>query len=62
MFIQEFLEMRKKGLYKKIIDEIGHLPSEKCSECKYLDRCYGGCPVLWNNYSFDELYRDKENL
>lgn len=60
--VEEFLEMRKKGLYKKIIDEIGHLPSEKCSECKYLDRCYGGCPVLWNNYSFDELYRDKENL
>lgn len=60
--VEEFMEKREKELYKNTIDEINHLPSEKCNDCKYLDRCYGGCPVLWNNYSFNELYRNKENL
>lgn len=38
-----------------VLDDIRKLPSPKCSSCKYLGRCYGGCPVLWQSYSFDSL-------
>ena len=47
---------------KKIIEDISRLPSEKCINCQYIESCYGGCPVLWNNYSFDELNRYKERI
>ncbi|XME02152.1 radical SAM protein [Lachnospiraceae bacterium C1.1] len=53
--IEEFNEWRKHGTYKETIDEISHRPSDTCLGCTHLDDCFGGCPVLWNNYSFDDL-------
>lgn len=55
---EEFVAWREKQPYKKVIEEIDQLPSEKCKQCQYYERCYGGCPVLWKNYSFEDL----ENL
>ena len=55
---EEFVAWRDKQPYKKVIEEIDQLPSEKCKQCQYYERCYGGCPVLWKNYSFEDL----ENL
>ncbi len=60
--VNDFLELRKNNPYKNAIEYISHLPSEKCVNCQYFDKCYGGCPVLWNNYSFDELSAYKERL
>lgn len=42
------------------LSDICRLPSSKCMSCDYLERCYGGCPVLWKNYSFDSLMSFKE--
>lgn len=42
------------------LNDIRRLPSPKCASCEYLERCYGGCPVLWKNYSFASLMRFKE--
>ena len=60
--INDFLELKKINPYKNTIEDISQLPSEKCIDCHFLDNCYGGCPVLWNNYSFDELNVYKERL
>lgn len=60
--VNDFLELRKNNPYKNTIEDISRLPSEKCTNCEYFDKCYGGCPVLWNNYSFDELRAYKERL
>lgn len=38
-----------------IMSEIRSWPSSRCSTCKHLERCYGGCPILWKNYSFEAL-------
>lgn len=59
---EDFIEFRNKNPYKKIIEDISSLPSEKCIDCQYLEKCFGGCPVLWNNYSFNELNAYKEKL
>lgn len=42
------------------LSDIRRLPSPKCTSCEYLEHCYGGCPVLWKNYSFDSLMNFKE--
>ena len=60
--VNDFFELRENNIYKKTIDNISKLPSKECTNCQYLDKCYGGCPVLWNNYSFDELKEYKEKL
>lgn len=60
--VNDFLELRKSNPYKNTIEDISSLPSEKCVNCQYFDKCYGGCPVLWNNYSFDELSAYKERI
>lgn len=60
--IEEFVELRKNNPYKDTIEDISKLPSEKCIDCRYLEKCFGGCPVLWNNYSFDELSAYKERF
>lgn len=59
---REFLELRKNNPYKSTIEEIDKLPSVKCNECKHLENCFGGCPVLWSKYSFDNLSEYKEKL
>lgn len=53
--VKEFYALRNQNPYKDVIDTISRLPSEECKQCQYLDECYGGCPVLWKNYSFEEL-------
>lgn len=59
--VEEFLKLKKNNPYENTIEDISKLPSDKCSKCEHLERCFGGCPILWNNYSFDELssYKDK---
>lgn len=52
---KDFLSLTESAIYSKTISAIRKLPSNKCSSCKHLDMCYGGCPVLWKNYSFTDL-------
>lgn len=61
---QEFLLLTESANYRKTMDEIRKLPSDECTTCEYLSVCYGGCPVLWKNYSFIALkkFKTKENV
>ena len=56
----ELEELLKSCDTQDALNDIRKLPSTKCMICEYLDRCYGGCPVLWKNYSFDSLMSFKE--
>ena len=56
----EYLALTEKSDYRKTINEINKLPSNECTTCEHLDLCYGGCPVLWKNYSFAALKKFKE--
>lgn len=56
---EEFIELNESENYKKIMDAIQKLPSEDCEACKHLEKCYGGCPVLWRNYSFSAMKKFK---
>ncbi|WP_346682025.1 radical SAM/SPASM domain-containing protein [Megasphaera stantonii] len=55
----DFLSLIQMSTYSKTMDTIRKLPSDECIDCKYLDVCYGGCPVLWKNYSFAALKKFK---
>lgn len=55
-----FLKLIENDKYKETMDEIRRLPSEDCVNCKHINICYGGCPVLWKNYSFNALKEFKE--
>lgn len=57
---RDFEKLRSMKLYKDVIDNISRLPSNECKDCKYLEKCYGGCPVLWKNYCFEDLKLFKE--
>lgn len=48
--------------YQSAVEEMRKYPSEKCSSCAFLDQCYGGCPVLWKNYSFEALMSFKASV
>lgn len=52
---QEFTEFVKTSRYQDVITPLINLPSSTCKECKYLSSCFGGCPVLWKHYSFDDV-------
>ena len=39
--------------------EVKQMPSLNCKTCQYWERCMGGCPVTWKNYSFDALMKFK---
>ncbi len=58
---QDFLSLTKSANYSKTMGEIRKLPSDECAICKHFDICYGGCPVLWRNYSFAALKDFKAN-
>lgn len=58
--VKDFEKLRNSRLYKDTIDNISCLPSNECNNCKYLENCYGGCPVLWKNYCFEDLKLFKE--
>ena len=52
---RELGEWRGSAKYQAVMREIRRPPSTRCSSCAQLDRCFGGCPVLWKNYSFEAL-------
>lgn len=52
---QEFLSLIESTHYRETMDTICKLPADECAACEHFDVCYGGCPVLWKNYSFAEL-------
>lgn len=51
----QFKELIAQPGYRNIMDNLGALPSNECTTCQHLRNCYGGCPVLWKNYSFEAL-------
>ena len=51
----EFKSFTNNEKYKRIMKPMIDLPSHDCESCQYLERCYGGCPVLWNNYSYEDI-------
>lgn len=59
---KEFEEFARQLSFKRIKATLNALPSETCSKCKYLDCCYGGCPIVWKNYSFDYIQRFKSAI
>ena len=52
---REFLQLSESPDYNKTMDTIRRLPSDECAACVHFERCRGGCPVLWKNYSFAAL-------
>ena len=52
---QGFLSLTESANYSKTMDEIRRLPSDECTTCEHFGVCYGGCLVLWKNYSFSAL-------
>ncbi len=55
-----FEETVKKPIYRTKIDQLNRLPSLACKQCEHLESCYGGCPVIWKNYSFEAITKFKE--
>ena len=59
---QEFVKLINLPVYRHTMDSLRKLPSDECISCQYLESCYGGCPVLWKNYSFEALKAFKGNM
>jgi len=51
----EFEELTERPDYRGVMEALREWPSSECASCRYLESCYGGCPVLWKNYSFESL-------
>lgn len=58
---EEFEETTQKSIYRPTIDRLKQYPSDNCKSCKHLNSCYGGCPVIWKNYSYDALKNSKSD-
>ena len=58
---KEFFEYIKQPAYQHIMNPLQKMPSDECKSCAHLQSCYGGCPVLWKNYSFDDLQNFQKN-
>jgi radical SAM protein with 4Fe4S-binding SPASM domain len=56
---KDFKKFRKKSFYKDIADKLNALPSQKCVSCRHLKSCYGGCPITWKNFSFEDIEKLK---
>ena len=56
---EEFKRITQKFIYRSTIDILKQYPSDNCKSCKYLDFCYGGCPIMWKNYSYDAMIKYK---
>lgn len=54
--------LMKSPEFQSSVNALRDLPSSKCKSCRHLERCRGGCPVLWRNYSFDELMAFKADF
>lgn len=44
------------NMYKKLL----RLPSKRCSSCKYVRNCGGGCVLTWQDFSLDNLLSEKQ--
>ena len=51
----DYVELSRTPSYRRIMEPLRKMPSSDCKSCDHLESCYGGCPVLWKNYSYDEL-------
>lgn len=58
---KEFKKYTKRDPYKYTMESLSKAPSNECSYCKYFEVCYGGCPILWKNYSYKSLQKFKNN-
>lgn len=52
---QGFKQLTERPAYQCVMETLREWPSNECASCRYLESCYGGCPVLWKNYSFEAL-------
>ena len=59
---KEFYLYNKNQIVSKIMKSLRKFPSNRCNFCKYKKDCYGGCPILWRNYSFEDLIQFKKSL
>ena len=57
---EEFKEITQKPICKTTINRLKQFPLAECKACQYLESCYGGCPVLWKNYSFEAMKKFKD--
>ncbi|WP_074742718.1 SPASM domain-containing protein [Ruminococcus sp. YRD2003] len=57
---EEFEEAAQNTVYRTTIDRLKQYPSDNCKSCEYLNSCYGGCPIIWKNHSYDALMRGKD--
>lgn len=58
---QDFCTLYSSSALKKNLISLNKLPSKKCRKCKYLSSCLGGCPVIWKNFSYDDLNNFRDN-
>lgn len=58
---EDFEKITQSIPYKSKLEFLRKLPSDTCITCKYLESCYGGCPVIWKNFTFEALAKFKEN-
>lgn len=59
---QEFQELMENQNYRSVMQALQKLPSSECLSCRHMELCYGGCPVLWKNYSFEAFKNFKEDV
>ena len=59
---KELESWMQSPVFRTTMDGIGRWPSNRCSSCKHLRMCFGGCPVLWKNYSFEALMELKADM
>lgn len=57
---EEFELFAQQPIYRDTIKLLKQFPSTECKTCEYLESCYGGCPVLWKNYSYNAMKMFKE--
>ena len=58
----ELEELRHSPDFQNAMGELRAQPSPSCQLCRHFDRCYGGCPVLWKNYSYEALMDFKRSV
>lgn len=51
----DFLTYSQRDIYKNVTDLLQKPPSEECMSCVQYEKCRGGCPVFWKNFSFDSF-------
>ena len=59
---RELRELMRSSRFQCAMEGIRAWPSPKCRPCEHLELCYGGCPVLWKNYSFETLMEFKSSV